>query len=137
MVLEKNIPSEVDRKDVIEMYKDRFPNYCHKCGNEVVIAGGRISPEHGIYEHIDPVLTCEKACWQDRFTAGIDQEEGQQYWVSHGGEEWHKEFDNIIGFCDIHKKEMKVTKDLLIQGEKIRQHKCPECDRENTVKYSP
>lgn len=113
---------------------ERLPNYCHNCGGEIVLAGGRTEPEEGWYEHIDPVVMCERGCWRDRFTAGVEDggAEGREYRVAPGAEEWD-EFDDVAGWCDIHREVMEKTKDLLLDGRRVRQYKCPECDRETTV----
>lgn len=132
MVLPKHVPEEAPPA-AADVMTDRLPNYCHDCGGEIVVAGGRIQPEVGWYEHLDPVLTCERGCWQDRFTAGIDQDEGQEFRVAPGAQQWDDLFGGMAGWCDIHREEMVPTKDLYLADRPIRQYKCPECDRETTV----
>lgn len=135
-MLEQNVPSDATQR-VKSILMDRLPNYCKDCGSEIVIAGGRLEPEDGWYEHLDPVVTCERACWQRRFTMGVDQEEGQEYRVGPGSENHDELFRDVRGYCDIHDRQMKVTKDLTltVDGEyrPVRQHKCPDCDMESPV----
>lgn len=138
MVLSSNIPEEVESMRALDVLEDRLPDFCHDCGGEIVIAGGRLDPEMGWYEHIDPVLMCERGCWRDRFTAGLDQLEGQEFREAPGAEDWSELFGDVAGYCDMHDTAMKPTKDLVLasrRGEQVpvRQFKCPECDRETTV----
>lgn len=133
MVLDENIPDAVEREDVRRIYRERFPNYCPECAGEIVVAGGRVNPEEGWYEHLDPVLTCERgACVQWRMTAGVDQDDGQELRTAPGADEWDH-FDGVQAFCDIHRELMVPTKNLVMDDRPTRQYKCPECDREAVV----
>lgn len=134
-MLDDNIPEEVTEERIKEIYRDRFPSYCHQCGEEVVVAGGQLTPVNGWYEHLDPVLMCERGCWKDRFTAGVDQQEGQEWRVAPGADLWSDTaLADVAGYCDIHREQMVPTKDLLVGAiGRVRQWKCPECDREFTA----
>lgn len=132
-MIDQKIPDDVD-DEVAQIYSERFPNYCPECGDALVVAGGRVDPEKGWYEHIDPVVTCPDMCVRYRFTAGVDQDEGQELRTAPGAEAWDWA-DDLAGFCDIHREEMVRTKNLYLEGKPTVQYKCPECDREAVVQH--
>lgn len=137
----ENIPDEAD-DEARSVMLERIPDECPKCGEDLYVYGGRLKPEMGLYEHIDPMVTCRNGCKQMRFTMGTAKsgEIGRQFRALAG--DWEDDFDGISGYCDLHNRRMKPTKDLLmtVEGEgngrekvKARQFKCPECDLETVV----
>lgn len=134
---EKNIPDEAD-DEARRVMKDRIPDTCPECGEDLLVYGGRLDPEMGFYEHIDPMVTCENSCKQMRFTMGTAKSGaiGREFRKIAG--DWDEDFAGIGGYCDLHNRRMKPTKDLKMtveDGEKVkaRQFKCPECDLETVV----
>lgn len=137
-MLDSEIPDGIDGQ-ARQILRERYPNYCHDCGNPVILAGGwqRLQPGKGVwYDHIDAVLTCPEDCWRQTFMSGLDREEGLQHYVeSDVDEERHSRlFGDVVGYCE-HHGAMKVTKDIQGTVGPLRQFKCPECDRGMALLY--
>lgn len=132
----ENIPDDADEKT--RQTLERIPDYCPECGEAFIIYGGRLDPEMGFYEHIDPMITCENGCKQRRFTMGTTDGGAEGREMRHIAGDWSAtKLGDVAGYCDLHSREMKATKDLIlnVDGEKrkLRQFKCPECDLETVV----
>lgn len=133
----ENIPDYVEEPERSAL-ENRTPNHCGECDGEIVLSGGRIAVETGLYDHIDPQAQCIECGRIYRFTMGMSEKDGSEgRKMRHLAGDWSAEFEGFAGYCDMHNRQMVPTKDLrmLADGERVkaRQFKCPECDLETVI----